>query len=282
MSIRDRLGDDLGAARARANLANAHSLQGEHEAALQLYAQSLEVFKRFGERTDVARTLANLARVKENTGKRDEAIRLVDEALAAATATGADPVRAQALQLLGEIQQKEGRNQESAGTFQELVDLTVRIRDAKAERDARMGLGMAREALNEIEPAVAMLREALLLTERHEFPARDWVVDHLAHALHLQGLARQQQGDLDGALKDFFEVLAISRQRGSQDNEGQALINIGNTQTMRKDYAEAAASFQRAAASAFGNRSRCRRQRGAHRRRYISLARSAGRGEWHL
>lgn len=248
VSIRDRLGDDLGAARARANLANAHSLQGEHEAALQLYAQSLEVFKRFGERTDVARTLANLARIKENTGKRDEAIRLVDEALAAATATGAEPVRAQALQLLGEIRQKEGRNQESAETFQELVDLTVHIRDAAAERDARMGLGMAREALNEIEPAIAMLREALALTERHEFPARDRVVDHLAHALHLQGLERQQQGDLDGALKDFLEVLEISRQRGSQDNEGQALINIGNTQVMRKDYAEAAASFQHAAA----------------------------------
>ena len=204
VSIRDRLGDDLGAAHARANLANAHSLQGEHEAALQLYEQSLEVFKRFGERTDVARTLANLARVNEDTGKRDEAIRLVDEALAAATATGADPVRAQALQLLGEIRQKEGHNQESAAIFQELVDLTVRIRDAKAERDARMGLGMALEALNEIEPAIAMLREALALTEHHEFPERNRVVDHLAHALHLQGLARQQQGDLDGALKDFL------------------------------------------------------------------------------
>jgi tetratricopeptide (TPR) repeat protein len=189
-----------------------------------------------------------VARVKENTGKRDEAIALLREALAAATAAGVGPVRAQALQLLGEIQQKQGRNQESADTFAELVDLAVRIRDAKCERDARVGLGIALKALNQSGPAIAILREALALTDRHEFPARGWVVDHLADALNLEGLARQQRGDLDGALEDFVEAMEIWHQRSSPHNEGQTLINVGNTKAMRKQYAEAADTFQRAAA----------------------------------
>lgn len=248
VSVRDRIGDDLGAARARANLANALSLQGKHESALHLYEDSLDVFRRFGERTDVARTLGNVARVKENTGKRDEAIVLLQEALAGAIASGADPVRAQALQLLGEIQQKQGRNQESAVTFAELVDLAVRIRDVKCERDARVGRGIALKALNQIGPAIALLREALALTERHEFPAREWVVDHLADALNLEGLARQGRNNLGGALEDFLEALEIWRHRGSSYNEGQTLLNVGNTQVLRKEYAEAADTFQRAAA----------------------------------
>jgi tetratricopeptide (TPR) repeat protein len=249
MSIRDRIGDDLGAADTRANLGNVHALQGEHELALQFYEHSLDVFRRFGDRTDVARTLVNMARVQENTGKRDEAVTLLDRALAEASATGADPVRAQALQLVGEIRQKKGQNQESAETFQELIDLTVRIGDAKSERDARVGRGIALKALNEIEPAVAVLREALALTECHEFPAREWVVENLADALNLEGLARQQHGDLDGALEDFLESVDIWRRRRSLYNEGQTLINVGNTQVMRKQYEEAASIFQRAAAA---------------------------------
>jgi len=45
-----------------------------------------------------------------------------------------------------------------------------------------VGRGIALKALNEIEPAIAEFREALALTERHTFPAREWVVDHLADA----------------------------------------------------------------------------------------------------
>jgi tetratricopeptide (TPR) repeat protein len=249
VSIRKRIGDDLRAAYTRANLANAYSRQGDHERALKVYACSLDVFKRFGDRTNVARTLANMAWLKESIGKRAEAIALLNEALAEATATSAHPVRALALQLLGEIQQKEGRNRASADTFQELVDLTVRIHHAKSERDARVGRGIALKALNEIEPAIGELREALTLTDRYEFPARDWVVDHLGDALSREGLARQQRDDLDGALEHFLESLEIRRQRGDPYNEGHTLVNIANTQVMRKQYVEAAGTFKRAGAT---------------------------------
>lgn len=249
VSVRDRLGDDLGAAKVRANLANACSLKGEGEAALQLYEHSLDVFRRFGDRTDVARTLANMAGVKEDTGNRKEALAQLDEALAEAGAINADPVRAQALQLLGEILQKEGRNQKSADTFKELVDLAVRVRNVKRERDARVGRAIALKALNRLEPAIGLLREALVLTERNEFPGREWVLDQLADALNQEGLVRQQGGDLDGALEDFSEGVEISRQRGSPSNEGQMLINVGNTQVMQKQYAESADTFQHAVAA---------------------------------
>ncbi|MEP7365882.1 MAG: tetratricopeptide repeat protein [Acidobacteriota bacterium] len=249
VSVRERLGDDLGAARTRANLANGHSLQGARELALELYEHSLDVFKRFGDRTDVARTLGNLARLNEDIGKRDEAIALLDETLTAAMAIGADPVRAQALRLRGEIQHKQGQLRDAFGTYQELVELTVRIRDAKGERDARVGRGIALKALNEIEPAIADLREAMALTELHEFPAREWVVDNLADALNIDGLAREHRGDLDGAMDDYLEALEIWRRRGLSYNEGQTLMNVANVQGRHKLYAEAADTLHRATAA---------------------------------
>lgn len=60
---------------------------------------------------------------------------------------------------------------------------------------------------------------------------------------------RPASGDLDGALEDFLECLEIWRQCGSRHNEGQTLINVGNTQAMRKQHAEAAGTLQRAAAA---------------------------------
>lgn len=247
VSVRDRIGDDLGAARSRANLANVYWGQKEYDKGLPLYEQSLDVFRRFTERVDIARTLRNIAHLKESIGKRDEALALLEEALAEATATRADP--AQVLQLFGEIQQKQGRNLDSANTFLELIDLAARIRDAPLERDALMGRGIALKALNEFEPALLLLREALALTDRHGFAGREWVVEHLADALNREGLARQQRSDLDGALEHFLESLEIWGQRGSPYNEGQTLMNVGNIHVMRQEYVEAAADFQRAEAA---------------------------------
>src|SRR5207244_3882993 len=67
--------------------------------------------------------------------------------------------------------------------------------------------------------------------------------------LNIEGLARQERGDLDGALEDFFEALEIWHHRTLSYNEGQTLMNVGNTQVMRKQYVEAAATFQRAEAA---------------------------------
>jgi tetratricopeptide (TPR) repeat protein len=75
------------------------------------------------------------------------------------------------------------------------------------------------------------------------------VLDHLADALNREGLARQESGDLKGALESFLEPLDIWRSRGSPYNEGQTLRNIGNTQIKLQQYVEAAATLQRAEAA---------------------------------
>jgi tetratricopeptide (TPR) repeat protein len=122
---------------------------------------------------------------------------------------------------------------------------TIADRQHQCKRGSdRPDRGTELKAQHEIEPAIALIREALALADRHEFPAREWVVEHLADALNLQGLERQKRGDLDGAMKGFLESLEIWRQRGSPYNEGQTLINIGNTQVVRKQDAEAAGTFQ--------------------------------------
>ena len=282
-SIRDRLGDDLGAANTRANLANAHQLSGQNDLAAQLYAQSLDAFRRFGDRASAARTLGNIARLKENTGKRDEALALLKEAVAESTAIGADPERAQTLQLVGEIQQKGGQNEDAVKTFEELVDVTVKMRDALHERNAQMGLGIALKALDRFELAIAAFRQARALTERHRFHLSDWPLEQLADALNHDGLSRQQNGDLEGAMKRLLEALDIWRQQQSPYNEGQTLINIGNTQVIAKRILRSVGDVpaRRGGASA-RRQSRGGRSHGSDRRGARSLARSSGPGEPHL
>jgi tetratricopeptide (TPR) repeat protein len=244
--IRDRLGDDLGTAHSRANLANVHRIKKEYGLALSLYQQCLTVFRRFGVGVDVGRTLLNMARLEEDIGERPQARALIDEVLKEPASAHSDPIRAQALYLLGEIQQKEHLNHAAAQTFQEVLGIAVRMRYARQERDARVGLGIAVKELGDPDAAIALLREALALTDRHQFAAREWVVDHLADALNRSGLARAECREFEPALELFLEAVDLWRQRGSRGNEGQSLRNVGNMQVALKRYADAVTTLQEA------------------------------------
>jgi tetratricopeptide (TPR) repeat protein len=251
LRIRERLGADLGAAHSRGNLANVRLMQESHDEALQLYEKCLTTFQHFGERVYIGRTLANIARVKEATGRREEALGLLDRALREADATASDLVRAQVLQLRGEIEQKQGHNAAAAATFSAAVDLTVRMRDPKGERDARVGHGIAVKELGDFDGSIRLLRVALTLTRTHAFPALDRVLDHLGDALFRDGLARQHHGELETALRDFLEAAEISHQRKSTYNEAQSLLNVANTQALLERHPDAAANYQRAATLLF-------------------------------
>ncbi|MEA2939793.1 MAG: hypothetical protein QOD09_322 [Bradyrhizobium sp.] len=251
LRIRDRIGDDLGTAHSRANLANARWTEKSYDQALQLYEQCLAVFRRFGERVDIGRTLSNIARLKEDTGDRGEALRLIDGALREAEATASDSVRAEALQLKGEIEQKQGHNEAAAATFGTMVELAVRMRYPKLERDARTGRGIALKELGDFDGAIRLFRMALSLTRTHAFPGLEWVLDHLVDALNRDGLARQQRGELEPALRQFLEGAELCRERKSTHNEGQLLLNAANTQALLKQYADGAATYQLAATILF-------------------------------
>jgi tetratricopeptide (TPR) repeat protein len=251
LRIRERLGADLGAAHSRGNLANVRLMQGSYDEALQLYEKCLTTFQHFGERVYIGRTLANIARVKEDTGHREEALGLLDRALREADATASDLVRAPVLQLRGEIEQRQGHNAAAAATFSAAVDVTVRMRDPKGERDARVGHGIAVKELGDFDGSIRLLRVALTLTRTHAFPALDWVLDHLGDALNRGGLARQHHGELETALRDFLEAAEISHERKSTYNEAQTLLNVANTQALLERPPDAAANYQRAATLLF-------------------------------
>jgi tetratricopeptide (TPR) repeat protein len=150
------------------------------------------------------------------------------------------------LRLLGEIQQKEHLSQAAAHTFQEMLGVAVRMRDAQKERDARVGLGIAVKELGDPDTAIALLREALALTDRHQFAMREWVVDHLADALNRSGLASAKRCEFEPALELFLEAVDLWRQSASRSNEGQSLMNVGNMQVALKRYADAVIALQEA------------------------------------
>jgi tetratricopeptide (TPR) repeat protein len=242
LAIRERLGDDLGAASTSANLANVHFENHEYDTALSRYKQSLVVFKRFSDRANHARTLANMARAMEAQGRRADAKALSRDSLAEATEIASDVVRAEVLDFIGEIQLREQRYQEATGTFQKLVELAVRMQTTRAERDARVGYGIALTELNDFSRAIMQLRVGLAISDKYGFPVRWRIPNLLADALNKQGLSRQET-DPHGALGDFLESLQIWQSAGQPFNEGQTLLNVGNTYLLLKQYQRAAQAF---------------------------------------
>jgi tetratricopeptide (TPR) repeat protein len=183
-----------------------------------------------------------MARAMEALGRRDDAMALSRDSLAEATEIASDVVRTEVLDFIGEIQLKEQRYQEATGTFQELVELAVRMQATRAEQDARVGYGIALTELTDFSRAITELREGLAISDKYGFPVRWRIPDHLADALNKQGLARQET-DPHGALGDFLESLQIWQSAGQPFNEGQTLLNVGNAYLLLKQYQQAAQAF---------------------------------------
>ena len=241
--IRERLGDDLGVASILGNLANAHFKGKEYEKALEEYGMALTSFGRFSDRVNYARTLANMARVNSDFGSGDEAMALLKEALREANEIDSDVLRVQALQAIGELDGKEGRPEPAAKHFKQALELATQICDAKAERDARAGYGVALKDLNDFDGAIIALRQAKADTEKFGFQD-DWrLAAQLGDALNRRGLAKQEKNDAAGAGADFLEAVKIWESKDMPSYAARTWRNVGNTRLMQKQFAEAAEAF---------------------------------------
>jgi tetratricopeptide (TPR) repeat protein len=242
-TIRERLGDDLGVAHIQGNLANAHLGSKEYDEALELYGAALTTFGRFSDRANYARTLANMASANRDLGHGDEAMALLKEALREANKINSDVIRVQVIQSMGELNVREGRPGPAAEHFKQALELAVRVRDARAERDAQAGYGIAAKDLEEFDDAITALRQAQAGTGRFGFQDEWRLAEHLGDALNRRGLMKQESGDTEGALADFSEAVKIWESERNPFFAGLTWTNVGNTRLLQKRHAEAAEAF---------------------------------------
>ncbi|MFZ1974396.1 MAG: protein kinase [Candidatus Acidiferrales bacterium] len=194
-------GDELGAARATNDMANAYYYTGDYATAEPLYQSALSIAQTIGDAYDEAGALNNLANVQSMHGDRAAAEKTYEQAIAVARDRNelGDVALAQQnlaieLDATGEHARAGEMFQASLKTARELGDQNLVARILNSKCATSLGAGALAEARKSCEGSLKV---------RREINDRTGVGETLASF----GNVQMQQGDLEGARSSLQESL---------------------------------------------------------------------------
>ncbi|HEX2383966.1 MAG TPA: adenylate/guanylate cyclase domain-containing protein [Acidimicrobiales bacterium] len=239
--IYEELGDERGKAAAYNEMGIAAYWHGRWEEAVSLWELAREADRRAGVLVNNAIYLNNIGEIRSDQGRLTEAESLLDEARLLWAGAGWQIGAGWAMSNLGRVASRDGRFDEAAERLASAGDL-LRSIGAEAmllETDAR-----------EVERLVLAGEHATALAQTTELQRLAAKLG-LAHVLilldRLEGCARAQSGDLDGAWSAWDRSLAASRERGADYETALTLDLMAKTALdLGRDEGEAMAAEARA------------------------------------
>jgi tetratricopeptide (TPR) repeat protein/predicted Ser/Thr protein kinase len=204
--------------------------------ALRLYSEGLGL-SRAGRDIDAAARLeqaiaadpafalaqALMSRTYGRLGRRDRALAASDQAiknLAGVTAHEARLIRARHAVL-------QDRQDQGIAEYREL------LRAYPQDTDARFELATVLEQKGDLAAATEELQTCVSLDPKN------------MQARYVLGRLRLRQGDTEGALAIFNDLLASYTQNGNEEGKGNALLALGNVRMQAGAYAEALDDYQK-------------------------------------
>jgi len=205
-------GDHPSIATNLSNLAMALNNLGEREEATRIGAEALAMRQRLypSDHPDVSESLNNLAVIYNGRGMPAEAEPLYRQALEMSQRlyTGDHPGTAMSLSNLATVRLNLGRASDAASLYAESLDMYRRLYgdDNPRVTNAITNLARAQQAQGMTEAARANFDDAI----RRLRAANPEGSGSLARVLWRSGVARMENNDLDGAMRDFEESVALS------------------------------------------------------------------------
>ncbi len=195
-------GDELGAARATNDMANAYYYTGDYATAEPLYQSALSIAQTIGDAYDEAGALNNLANVQSGRGDHATAVKTYEQAIAVARERNelGDVALAQQnlaieLDATGEHARAGEMFQASLKTARDLGDRNLEARILNSKCATSLGAGALAEARKNCEASLAIRRST---NDRAG----------IGETLATFGNVQLQQGDLEGARSSLAESLA--------------------------------------------------------------------------
>jgi len=139
---------------------------GEFERGLELYEQSMAVFRELGDEHGVAHMLHRFAIDASRQGASDEARRLAEESLEASHRLGDRKGEALALTNLGIVAQREGDPDRAIELYRQSAERANEVGFLWWEAGARLNLGDAALESGRLDEAETSLRAGLALTKQ--------------------------------------------------------------------------------------------------------------------
>jgi CHAT domain-containing protein/tetratricopeptide (TPR) repeat protein len=202
-------GQVAGVSRATRYLGYAYALGGDHDTALRLYAQSLDLSRSADDRAGVSETLNLVGQTYEQLGDGSEAIAQYVAAFAEAEQVGDRAGQARILNNLGFAYAtlERGREDTRVGAryLSRAVDMWRALGDRYNLGSGLVNLGRLRVRTGEIGVAIPILRQALRQTRATGNRGDEGI------ALKLLGDAYRKRRAWEAALASYEQALPLSR-----------------------------------------------------------------------
>ncbi|WP_177167740.1 CHAT domain-containing tetratricopeptide repeat protein [Nitrosomonas marina] len=260
-----------------AGLANAHENLGNHEFAIDLARQALEIAEAYSDQglkaethvtlgraylqagnysaakhhSELARILAqqignlvlesdstrNLGAIYKNQGEFNRAENYYQTALTLATRAEDLLLQAKALNNLGELSQRRGQYVEGLEFYEQSLQLRQKTEDLAGQGNVLGNLCRIYRDLNEYEQALLFCKRALKISRKTRTKAYE--------ANHLNNIAEiyWRLGKFKKAKKNFIQSIEIKQALGDRDGEARAWNNLAVILKSEGKYEKALDSF---------------------------------------
>jgi class 3 adenylate cyclase/tetratricopeptide (TPR) repeat protein len=221
-AIYEELGDERGKAAAYNEMGIAAYWHGRWEEAVSLWEVAREADRLAGVLVNNAIYLNNIGEIRSDQGRLKEAESLLDEARVLWAGAGWQIGAGWAMSNLGRVASRDGRFDEAA---QRLADAGELLRSIGAEALLLETEAREVERLVLAGEAVAALAQA---TELQRLAGKLGLAHVLILLDRLEGCARAESGDLDGAWSAWDRSLTASRGRGAEYETALTLELMAN------------------------------------------------------
>jgi eukaryotic-like serine/threonine-protein kinase len=227
-------GDQLGAARATNDMANAYYYAGDYATAEPLYREALSIAQTIGDAYDEAGALNNLANVQSMHGDHAASEKTYEQAIAVARERNelGDVALAQQnlaieLDATGEHARADEMFQASLKTARDLGDRNLEARILNSKCATGLGAGELAEARKSCEDSLRV---------RREISDRAGIGETLASF----GNVQIQQGDLEGARSSLLESLAALEAVNAKNEAAWSRIALAQLALEQRRFDDAA------------------------------------------
>ncbi len=213
-------GDQLGAARASNDIANAYFYAGNNAAAEPLYQEALSISQSIGDAYDEAGALNNLANIEGSRGDHAEAVKTYERAIAVAKERGEQGDVAMAQQNMALDLYAEGENTRGAEAFASALQTIRGLGDRNLEAALLNGRCVVLYTTGDLTNALKDCAESVKI--RRDIDARG----DIGKSLAALGFAQMAQGDLKGAAASLNESLTALEAVGAKSDAAYTRISL--------------------------------------------------------